>query len=119
MIFFGNQFVDDLKDEFATTIIISQLLQRYLAKYTATMNVSIFVTGSNSTLLSGDLATLLTGRTVEFEVFPFFLEMKQYLEMNNQEFNEDMIYEYIKWGGFPLRFEFHDEFLSACKQGHN
>ena len=29
-----------------------------------------FVTGSNSTLLSGELAALLTGRTVEFEIFP-------------------------------------------------
>lgn len=35
--------------------------------------------------------------------------MKQYLELNHKEFFEEMIYEYIKWGGFPLRFEFVDE----------
>jgi len=84
--------------------------EKALASFRATMNVSIFVTGSNSTLLSGELATLLTGRTVEFEVFPFsFSEMREYLELNHQEFNTDMIYEYLKWGGFPLRFEFHAE----------
>lgn len=84
--------------------------EKALASLRATMNVSLFVTGSNSTLLSGELATLLTGRTVEFEILPFsFLEMKQYLELNHKEFHEEMIYEYIKWGGFPLRFEFMDE----------
>lgn len=84
--------------------------EKALASFRATMNVSLFVTGSNSTLLSGELATLLTGRTVEFEILPFsFLEMKQYLELNQKEFREEMIYEYIKWGGFPLRFEFKDE----------
>ena len=46
--------------------------ERALASFRATLNVSLFVTGSNSTLLSGELATLLTGRTVEFEIFPFF-----------------------------------------------
>ena len=35
--------------------------------------------------------------------------MKQYLELNHKEFHEELIYEYIKWGGFPLRFEFTDE----------
>ena len=74
------------------------------------LNVSLFVTGSNSTLLSGELATLLTGRTVEFEIFPFsFSEMKDFYEKNSMNFNEDMIYDYIKWGGFPLRFGLEGE----------
>lgn len=84
--------------------------EKALASFRATMNVSLFVTGSNSTLLSGELATLLTGRTVEFEVLPFsFFEVKEYLELNNREFHEDMIYDYLKWGGFPLRFDFRED----------
>ena len=84
--------------------------ERALASFRATLNVSLFVTGSNSTLLSGELATLLTGRTVEFEIQPFsFFEVKSYLEQNNRPFSEDMIYDYLKWGGFPLRFEFQEE----------
>lgn len=84
--------------------------EKAIASFKATLNVSIFVTGSNSKLLSGELATLLTGRTVEFEVQPFsFLEMKEYLELNNREFNEDSVYDYIKWGGFPQRFDLPNE----------
>lgn len=81
-----------------------------LASFRATLNVSLFVTGSNSTLLSGELATLLTGRTVEFEILPFsFAELKEYLEINNKPFSEDIFYDYLKWGGFPLRFDYADE----------
>ena len=58
-----------------------QNFEKALASFRATLNVSLFVTGSNSTLLSGELATLLIGRTVEFEIMPFsFLEMKEYLD---------------------------------------
>ena len=85
--------------------------EKALASFRATLNVSLFVTGSNSTLLSGELATLLTGRTVEFEVFPFsFYEMKQYFELNHKEFTDDMFMDYLKWGGFPLRFDYSEEF---------
>ncbi len=84
--------------------------ERALASFRAALNVSLFVTGSNSTLLSGELATLLTGRTVEFEIMPFsFLEMKQYYELNNMDWNDDLFYNYLKWGGFPLRFDYRDD----------
>ena len=84
--------------------------EKALASFRATLNTSLFVTGSNSTLLSGELATLLTGRTVEFEVLPFsFCELKEYLELNKKSFTEDLFYDYLKWGGFPLRFDYADE----------
>lgn len=84
--------------------------EKALASFRATLNVSLFVTGSNSALLSGELATLLTGRTVEFEVLPFsFYEMKQYYELNNKPFSEDLFLDYLKWGGFPLRFDYENE----------
>lgn len=61
-----------------------------------TLNTSIFVTGSNSTLWSGELATLLTGRTVEFEIMPFsFREMRDFFELNNMEWNDDLFYDYL------------------------
>ena len=84
--------------------------EKALSSFRATLNMSIFVTGSNSTLLSGELATLLTGRTVEFEVLPFtFWELKEYLLLNNKPFTEDTFYDYLKWGGFPLRFDYNEE----------
>ncbi|GEO63474.1 ATP-binding protein [Companilactobacillus nantensis] len=60
----------------------------------------IYVSGSNASLLSGELATLLTGRMVEIPIYP--LSFKEYLTFRNtnehleQEFNN-----YITEGGFP------------------
>jgi predicted AAA+ superfamily ATPase len=85
--------------------------EKLLASLKAKFNCSIFVTGSDSTMLSGELATLLTGRTVEFEIFPFsFKESIDFLSLNNIEcVPDDFIKDYIKWGGFPLRFSFREE----------
>ena len=85
--------------------------EKLLASLKAKFNCSIFVTGSDSTMLSGDLATLLTGRTVEFEIFPFsFKESVDYMALNNIECSPDeFIKDYIKWGGFLLRFSFREE----------
>ena len=66
---------------------------------------SIFITGSNSYLLSGELVTKLTGRYLEFEMYPLtfdeYLGMKQFLKL---PVNSDMTVEfenYIAEGGFP------------------
>ncbi len=84
--------------------------EKALASFRASLNVSLFVTGSNSALLSGELATLLTGRTVEFEILPFsFYEMEQYYKLNEMEWSEELFFDYLKWGGFPLRFDYRDE----------
>ena len=84
--------------------------EKVLASFRATLNCSIFVTGSNSKLLSGELASLLVGRTVEFKIMPFsYLESIQLYKENNKEIPEDFIYDYIKWGGLPQRFEFSEE----------
>lgn len=85
--------------------------EKLLSSLRVKFNCSIFVTGSDSTMLSGELATLLTGRTVEFEIFPFsFKESVEFLSINNIECNPDeFIIDYIKWGGFPLRFSFKEE----------
>ena len=74
-------------------------------------NISIFITGSNSKLLSSELATLLTGRTIEFQIKPFtFYEYSEYCKVNDLTFDEDeRINDYIKWGGFPLRFDYNND----------
>lgn len=66
---------------------------------------SIFITGSNSYLLSGELVTKLTGRYLEFEIFP--LTFEEYIEMKsfyNIEISDNIAEEmnlYITEGGFP------------------
>ncbi len=64
-------------------------------------NVSIFITGSNSDLLSGELATHLAGRYVSFKMYPFSFkevcEFKGVLNKSKVEL-EDVFLDYITWG---------------------
>lgn len=61
-------------------------------------NTDIYITGSNAYLLSGDLATLLTGRYVEISMLP--LSFAEYLECSG-ETGEQALASYMKFGGFP------------------
>ena len=75
-------------------------------------NVSIFLTGSNSDLLSSELATHIAGRYVSFNILPFsFEEVCIYKNVNSQNIYElQYIFDdYMKWGGMPQRFIFEDE----------
>ncbi len=84
--------------------------EKVIASFKATINCSIFITGSNSKLLSGELSSLLVGRTIEFKIMPFsFLEACEYLKLNNKEINDDFFYDYLKYGGLPQRFDFDEE----------
>ena len=76
----------------------------------ATQNTSIFITGSNSDLLSSDLATHIAGRYVSFKITPFtFGEVCKLLNIVNNRDIEDAFNDYIKWGGMPQRFMQQDD----------
>lgn len=85
--------------------------EKVLASFRATLNCDIFITGSNSKLLSGKMATLLVGRCVEFKIMPFsFAEGYEYIGANGKQVPPDeFMMDYINWGGFPLRFSFSKE----------
>lgn len=61
-------------------------------------NVDIYITGSNAYMLSGDLATLLTGRYVEIGMLP--LSFNEFLELTKQE-KEQGFAQYLQSGGLP------------------
>lgn len=73
---------------------------------------SIFITGSNSYLLSGELITKLTGRYLEFEMFP--LNFEEYIGMKSflgYQISPDITQEldnYIAEGGFPKTLQYPD-----------
>ncbi len=73
-------------------------------------NWSIFITGSNSYLLSGELVTKLTGRYIEFEIFP--LSFQEYVDMKRfygKSIDSNTLIEltnYILEGGFPRAVQF-------------
>lgn len=71
-------------------------------------NVSIFVTGSNSKLLSEELSTVLSGRYVIFNINP--LNYREYVELTGKNGNdENTFWDFVKWGGLPNRTFFDDE----------
>ncbi|HIS12414.1 MAG TPA: ATP-binding protein [Candidatus Onthocola stercoravium] len=81
--------------------------EKAINSFKATLNVSIFITGSNSKLLSGEFATLLSGRYVSFKVFPFsFKEVIDLKKLTDIRDIEDAFNDYILWGGLPQRFDF-------------
>ena len=66
-------------------------------------NCSLFITGSNSKLLSSEFTKELSGRYVSFRVRPFvYKEIMDYAKELNKEVS---VTDYLIWGGFPKRFE--------------
>ena len=67
-------------------------------------NVSLFITGSNSKLLSKEFTKELSGRYVAFRVRPFvFLEIQEYVKELQHDYS---ISDYLVFGGFPQAIEF-------------
>ena len=96
-------FIDEIQNVDEFEIVVNS--------FRATHNISIFITGSNSKLLSGELATHLSGRTISFHVMPFtFSEFCEFnLEKNADKNYDDLLLEYMKWGGMPLVCKEDDE----------
>lgn len=67
-------------------------------------NVDIYITGSNAHMLSGELATLLSGRYVTIEVLP--LSFEEYLDAVGLDNLESKYRDYIRFGSFPFILQF-------------
>ncbi|MEA4957928.1 hypothetical protein SDC9_37515 [bioreactor metagenome] len=104
-----------------------KLINSYLAK----KQFDIYITGSNAKLLSGELATYLSGRYIEIKIYPFsFSEFLKYKNLQNEKYNQknknkdlkhkniekykreykikDLFYEYLKFGAMPSTLAFED-----------
>ena len=81
--------------------------EKSINSYRVSIDSDIYITGSNSKLLSGELATLLTGRYLTINVYPFsFKEFLQYKnEIEDVEITDNSINElyddYFNFGGMP------------------
>lgn len=106
-----KRIVDDRKYYiFLDEIQHVRQFERVLASLKATENVSVFVTGSNSKLLSGRLATLLVGRCKEFRIMPFsYREMLEYYKDNSLALIDRPLLNYLRFGGMPQRFDYESE----------
>ena len=77
--------------------------QKVINSFRVSFNCDIVITGSNAKLLSGELATLLSGRYIEIDIYPFsFKEFVEAKGINEKSREIDLAYkEYEQYGGFP------------------
>lgn len=77
--------------------------EKVLASFLVDIDCDIYITGSNSKLLSGELATHIAGRHVHFDIYPFtFKECKEYaLSLGRKITDEELFNEYLEFGGLP------------------
>ncbi len=80
---------------------------QYACKTLRVRDCSVFITGSNSKLLSGEFTKELSGRFVSFRIRPFVY--KEILEYAGELQRDISISDYLIWGGFPKRLEFKTE----------
>jgi len=87
--------------------------ERAVGSFFTNKIADIYITGSNAGLLSSELATLLTGRYIEFKMYT--LVFSEFLKFRNKtnENKEDEFNLFLKYGGFPgiHQMEFNDEVL--------
>jgi len=94
---FNYVFIDEIQD--------IALFEKALRHIQNKNNIDIYCTGSNAQMLSGDLATTLSGRYIKIEVNP--LSYKEFLYFHKLKSGEDAVLKYIKWGGLPFIKHLH------------
>lgn len=109
-----NKYIKEkMKDDLKYYLFFDEIqnvesFEKVINSLRASKKTSIFITGSNSRLLSEELSTVLSGRYVSFKINP--LSYKEVLELLKIEKSTNDIFEdYIKWGSLPNRFEFKKE----------
>lgn len=94
-------------DEVQNVIGFESVVQAYVEE-----GYSVFLTGSNSYLLSDEISTKLTGRYLKFETYTLdfyeYLDMKKYYDLKIDSDMDVEFNEYILNGGFPKTLEFPD-----------
>lgn len=105
-------FVDEVQNIDEWERLINSYSQDYVDEY------EVFISGSNSKMLSGELATYLSGRYVSFEVYPF--SYNEYCDILSKEQTKVNYMEYLHSGGMPELFVLPEQeskrnYISAIK----
>ena len=104
---------DDFKYIFLDEIQNVKGFEEVIEGYRNEQKYSIFITGSNSYLLSGELVTKLTGRKIEIEMLPLnfyeYVDMKRHLNIVVKDSMYDEFEQYIREGGFPGALKYNNE----------
>lgn len=84
--------------------------QLFINSLRVDINCDLYITGSNATLLSNELATCLSGRYIQIPVYPFSLkEAKEFQKQQGTYLSDEKLFQdYLRFGGFPQRFYLPD-----------
>ena len=85
-------FIDEIQD-------IAEF-ERALRSYLSKNQCDIYIAGNNSQLMSGEFATFLSGRYVEFKIHP--LSFSEFCLFHNLTKNNDTLLKYFRYGGMPF-----------------
>ena len=96
-------FIDEIQDIESFEVTLRDLVTR--------KNYDIYCTGSNANLLSGELATFLSGRYIEIKVFG--LSYAEFLMFNKISDSVESFQEYLKFGGLPYLINLSNEISVA------
>lgn len=105
-----NEFINNKRGKAKQYLFFDEIqhvksFEKAINLFRVSFDCSIFITGSNSKMLSTEISTLLTGRIIEILIYPFsFYESEMYRKANNK-LMEDSFYDYLELGGYPLRFD--------------
>lgn len=94
-------FIDEVQDIKDWEKEVNSLSQDY------TVDIEVFISVSNSKLLSGELATLISGRYIEMTVYPF--SFSEYVEIHRLEKDRQSFLRYMNEGGLPDLINLHDK----------
>ena len=95
-------FLDEIQAVSKWEEVVSSLL--------VDVDCDIYITGSNSKLLSGELSTLIAGRYIQIHVYPFTLSEAKAIQRRNGKYTSDeaLFLDYLRYGGLPMRFSLED-----------
>ncbi len=105
-------FIDEVQEIKEWEKIVNSLSQDYRSE------TEVFITGSNSKLLSGELATYLSGRYIKLMIYSF--SYKEYLDFYKLSSNKENYLNYLEMGGIPELYnlpnkELRINYISALK----
>ena len=98
---------DDMYYVFLDEVQVVEKFQKAVDGLYIKKNVDEYITGSNAYLLSGELATLLTGRYIEIKMYP--LSFEEYLSYYEKDANEKIYLDYINRSSFPYALKLEEE----------
>jgi len=91
-------FIDEIQD--------IQNFEKVLRSLVSESNFDIYCSGSNAKILSGELATYLSGRQIEIKIHP--LSYLEFLDFYNKKKNFETLNSYMRFGGMPYMINLED-----------